>query len=77
MPTPALTTLNIRNIDADAVARAKRAAASRDMTIGEYVARLVDLHDAMRALADSQTSDGRWEQVETELATLGLATVRS
>ena len=72
---PELTTLNIRNIDADAVARAKRAAAARDMTIGEYVARLVDLHDAMRAFADTAHAEGY--QVATELEALGLATVRS
>lgn len=77
MPTPTLTTLNIRNIDATTVALAKQAAASRNMTLGEYFARLVDLHVEMRALADSQTNDGRWEQVATQLEALGLSTVRS
>lgn len=71
-----LTTLNIRKIDTDAVARAKRAAASRDMTLGEYVARLVDLHDAMRALADDYEQVGS-PAVGTHLEALGLATVRS
>lgn len=71
------TILNIRGIDAGAVERIRRAAASRGWTHGEYVARLVDLHDAMRALADTETPDGRWEQVATELEALGLQTVRS
>lgn len=68
-----LTTLNIRNIDADAVARAKRAAASRDMTLGEYIARLVDLHERARALADGDY----YVQLATELEALGLSTVRA
>lgn len=67
---PALTTLNVRGIDAAAVRRAKTAAAARALTIGEYLARTISLHDAMRALADS----GAWD-VASELAALGLETV--
>jgi hypothetical protein len=71
------TTLNIRKIDADAAARAKRAASARGLTLGEYFARLVDLHDAMRALADTETADSGLERVCVELAVLGLDTVRA
>jgi hypothetical protein len=67
----ATTTLNIRGIDAKAVARAKAAATARGMTLGEYIAAVIVLHDAMRALADS----GRHDQVVAELKTLGLETV--
>ena len=68
------TTLNIRKIDPATVERLKRAASARGWTLAEYIARLADLHDAMRALADTQTPDGRWEQVATELQSLGLET---
>jgi hypothetical protein len=67
----ATTTLNIRGIDAKAVTRAKAAAAVRGMTLGEYIAAVIALHDAMRALADS----GRHDQVVAELKALGLETV--
>jgi hypothetical protein len=71
--TEEATTLNVRGIDANAAERIKRAAAARSMTIGQYLARLVDLHDAMRALADS----GEHDQARTELETRGLQTVRA
>lgn len=71
-----MTTLNIRNIDEDAVARLKRGSQARGWTLAQYVSALALLHDAMRALADTPTPDGRWEQVQTELTALGLETVR-
>jgi hypothetical protein len=66
-------TLNIRGIDANAAERIKRAAAARNMTIGKYLAQLVNFHDAMRSLADS----GGHDQVATELQIRGLETVRA
>ena len=67
-----MTTLNIRGIETDAAARIKRAAQARGMTIGEYLARLVDLHDAVRARADAG-DDG----LQAELMSLGLQTTRA
>lgn len=65
-----MATLNIRNIDDKAVARAKQAAAARGMTVGQYVAALVLLHDAARARADAG-DDG----LQADLEALGLQTV--
>jgi hypothetical protein len=65
-----MTTLNIRNIDDKAVARAKQAAAARGLTLGQYVAALVALHDAARARADAG-DDG----LQSELTALGLQTI--
>lgn len=66
------TTLNIRNIDADAVERLKRAAGVRGLLIGQYVARLADLHEAVRARADAGD-----DALQAELDALGLGTVRA
>lgn len=65
-----LTTLNVRNIERDAVERIKRAAAARDLTVGAYLARLVTLHDIARQRADSG-DDG----LMAELVAIGLQTV--
>ena len=65
-----MTTLNIRNIDEAAVARLKVAAASRDLTLGQYIAKLADLHDAARAHADAGDNG-----LQAELTALGLQTV--
>ena len=67
----------IRNFDPDARERIKRASQARGMTMGEYLSRCAEAVDRMRALADTPTSDGRWEQVGVELESLGLQTVRS
>lgn len=64
-------TLNVRGINAQAAARIKAAAAARSLTIGEYLAKLVTLHDHMRHLADS----GKHDQLAAELGALGLQTV--
>lgn len=69
--------IHIRNFPIDTRERLNRAAAARGMNMGQYIAALIDLHDAMRHLADTETSDGRWEQVRTELEALGLQTIRS
>ena len=67
-------TIAIRSVD-DAIAeRFARNAAARGMSQAQYLAALVELHSTMRALADSPTSDGRWQQVQTELESLGLQT---
>jgi len=55
--------------------RFSRAASMRQLTHAQYLERLLDLHDRMRSLADTATSDGRWEQVQTEIEALGLQTV--
>ena len=49
----AQTTLNIRNIDADAVDRIKARAGARGITVGQYVERLVQLNDYMLTHGDS------------------------
>lgn len=67
-----LDTLNVRGIDAAAATRIRQAAAARGLTIGVYLARLVALHDAMRALADAGHT-----QVSAELKRLGLETVKT
>ena len=64
------TTLNVRGIDAEAAARIKRAAAARGVTIGEYLASLVALHDDMRLLAEKGD-----RQVAIALKARGLGTV--
>ncbi len=66
-----MATLNIRNIDDDAVARLKTAAAARGLTVPQYVALLVDLHETTRAQADAGD-----DALQAELAALGLDTVR-
>jgi hypothetical protein len=50
--------------------RFRAAAGGRGMTHAQYVAALVALHEAMRALADSGN-----ETVDAELGKLGLSTV--
>lgn len=44
--------LNIRHMDRNARERLSRAARARGMTLAQYVTALVDLHDAIRDLAD-------------------------
>ena len=67
-------TLFIRNIEDTAVDRIKRAAGARQLTMAEYIERLVDLHDAARALyEDNDTPLARWWA--NELTTLGLQTI--
>lgn len=69
------TILAIKGMPAHVAERFRRGARARNITQAEYLDRLLDLHDQMRALADSPTSDGRWQQVATELEALGLQTV--
>ena len=67
--------LRIRSVFIDTAERFARNAAARGMPQSEYLTALVEMHDRMRALADTPTSDGRWLQVGAELEALGLQTV--
>lgn len=67
-----MATLFIRNIDEAAVERIKRAAAARQMTLAEYLARLSQLHDIAR-----QHADAGCDQLTIELEAIGLQTVRA
>jgi hypothetical protein len=60
----------VRKLPADAARRFRAAAGGRALTHAQYLAALVQLHDAMRALAD-----GGDERVRAELERLGLGTV--
>jgi hypothetical protein len=64
------TTLNVRNIDSDAVEEIKHAAAVRGLTVGRYLERLVQLHQIARQQADAGNG-----ALQAELETLGLQTV--
>jgi len=65
-----MTTLNIRNIDDAAAAKLKRGADMRGLTLGQYLAKLAELHDRARARADAG-DDG----LQAELESVGLQTV--
>ena len=65
--------LNIRHMDRSARERLSRGARARGMTLAQYVQALVDLHDAMRALADTEHRDSL--HVLAELRRLGLESV--
>lgn len=62
--------LQIRGLDARTVARIKRAAGARGLTVAQYIARLADLHEECRTAADGGTG-----VVANVLSKLGLATV--
>ena len=66
-----LVSINFRNVPIEYRERLNRGASMRGWTIAEYMCHLIDLHDAMRSLADTMGG-----QVETELEALGLQTVR-
>ena len=63
-------TLFIRNIEDTTVDKLKHAAAVRNLTLGEYIARLVDLHEVVREYADTGTT-----LLQHDLTTLGLQTI--
>lgn len=72
IPAPdASVTLNVRGIDAKAAQAIKSGAASRGLTIGEYLGRLASLHHAARVLAVGDAP------VRAVLAKLGLETVET
>ena len=71
------TSTQVRGLDAETLARLKRGAQARGWTMAEMIRALVLLHDRMRALADTETPDGRWGQIAVELEALGLTTVRA
>ena len=64
---PAPISIAIRGVSADTLAQFRRGAAMRGSSQAQYLAALVELHARMRALADTPTADGRWEQVAAEL----------
>ena len=67
-------TLFIRGIEDTTVDKLKHAAAVRNLTLGEYIARLADLHDLVRQRADAKT----WtpsSHIQGDLTTLGLQTI--
>ena len=61
-----------RSISSETRERIRHAARARDMTIAQYLAALVELHDRIRALAD----DGDLTMTD-ELDMLGLQAVRA
>ncbi|HEY8768002.1 MAG TPA: hypothetical protein VIP09_12210 [Dehalococcoidia bacterium] len=65
-----MTTLNIRNIDDAAAAKLKRGSDMRGLTLAQYLAKLADLHDMVRARADAGD-----DALQAELIALGLETV--
>lgn len=69
-----MATLNVRNLDDDTYRRLKAAGRLRGMTAAQYIAALVRLHDAIRAIADHVETD-TGAQLQTELRALGLETV--
>lgn len=60
----------IRNLPSEAAERIKRAAAMRQMTLGEYLDALSRFHDAARAHADAGD-----DALNAELEALGLQTI--
>lgn len=63
--------LLVTGVPPEALKRFRVAAGARGMEPGQYLARLVELHEAMRRLAD----DGGHAEVAAVLTSLGLATV--
>lgn len=61
---------NLRSIDRSVRDRISRAASSRGLSQAEYLSRLIDLHDAIRARADAGD-----DALTRELVSLGLETV--
>lgn len=75
-PAPEFCTLNIRNVPIDTRDRMNRAAASRGMNQAEYLVALVNLHAAIRSLADDATINPL-ANLRDVLDLLRLNTVRS
>jgi hypothetical protein len=69
MPPKLVGVLNVRSLSPATAQRIKTAAAARSLTLGQYLGRLVELHDAIRRLAPA---DPKIAQV---LKGLGLETV--
>jgi hypothetical protein len=66
-----VTTINVRRLDAEALALLRKGATVRGLTYAEYIKRLLELHQAARARADAG-DDG----LQAELKALGLETVK-
>ncbi len=60
----------MRNIPASVHARITQARQIRGLSFDEYFEKLLELHEAMRALADSGD-----ERIQAELTRLGLQTI--
>lgn len=65
----------IRSFPTEAHKRAKLAAAARELGIGDYLARLVDLHTGL--LKHARGDDARARQARDILAWSGLGEVRA
>lgn len=65
----------IRSFPVEAHKRAKLAAAAREISIGDYLARLVDLHSGL--LKHARADDARGRQAREILAWSGLGEVRA
>ncbi len=72
-----MPTLTVRNVSASAVRRIDRAAHARGWTVGEYLARLVALHEEVRRFTDAPTSDCRCDEIRAVIRALGLATLET
>lgn len=56
----------VRNMNDDAIRKIRQASRARGLTVGEYLIRLVTLHERLRALAETEP------RVQVELEALGL-----
>lgn len=72
-----MVTLNVRGIDAATAAALKRAAHARGLTIGAYLARLVEFHHEATSLAEGTQNGDAVIAVRALLKRLGLETVRT
>ena len=61
----------VRSFPRDRHARARQAAAAREIALGEYLARLVDLHDALLEYAKRADARGRAAARVLEATKLG------
>ena len=65
----------VRSFPRDRHARARQAAAAREIALGEYLARLIDLHDTL--LEHAKRSDARGRAAARVLEATKLAEVRA
>ena len=63
----------IRTLDADVWAKIRRGAGSRDLEVGEYIARLQQVHDLARRFAGGEITA---HEFKTALDRLGMGEVR-
>ena len=74
-----MATLYIRNMDQEAAARIRTAARVREISLAEYVARLSQLHEVIRTIADRDSELDIDKAIayllSSQLNVLGLETV--